>query len=228
MPFITSHGAATVYRTILAVVGWTSIAATCGLLDARPSWQALEMFTTQSNILCAAYFTLAAASMWSGRDRTDRPFAPPWKGVSVMAVTVTFLVAAIVLRMPIRFDTAADASLLGLHVIVPLMAIADPILFDRPGRLRPRDPWIWLSAPLLYLLEFVIVLASGGSLGAGGAATGPGGHASRAPYPFLDVDSLGIPHVALNVTLLAAAIFLLGYLAVLADHLLARRHQVRW
>ena len=63
MPFITSHRAATVYRTILAVVGWTSIAATCGLLDARPSWQALEMFTTQSNILCAAYFTLAAARM---------------------------------------------------------------------------------------------------------------------------------------------------------------------
>lgn len=225
MPLVTSRRTATLYRTILALIGWTSIAATCGLLDARPSWNPLEMFTTQSNILCTTYFTVAAMRLRSGRDRTDSPFAPAWKGVSVMAVTVTLLVAALVLRMSIRFDTAADASLLGLHVIVPLMAIADPILFDRPGRLRLHDPWIWLSAPLLYLIEFAVVLGFGGSLGSGGGTAIPGGRASRAPYPFLDVDALGIPRVALNVGALAIAILLLGYLVVLVDHILARRHQ---
>ena len=126
-------------------------------------------------------------------------------------------------RGPVGWETAAHAAVPGVEVRIPRRAIAYPSRFEAAGGLQLRDPWIWLSAPLAYLFEFVIVLASGGSLGAGGAATGPGGHASRAPYPFLDVDSLGIPHVALNVTLLAAAILLLGYLAVLADHLLARR-----
>lgn len=135
-------------------------------------------------------------------------------------MTLTLLVAWLVLHMSVGFDSAASASLLGLHVVVPLMAIADWLMFDAPGGLRWRDPWLWLAAPLGYLAEFVIVLALGGSLGAGagamgavpdtegsvgGGGTGGSVQASRAPYPFLDVDSLGVGTVALNVAALAAA-----------------------
>lgn len=39
------------------------------------------MFTTQSNILRALYFTVAAVRLWAGRDQSGVPFAPVCKGV---------------------------------------------------------------------------------------------------------------------------------------------------
>lgn len=63
------------------MIGWASIVATTGLIDGRPSWSALEMFTTQSNILRALYFTVAAVRLWAGRDQSGVPFAPVCKGV---------------------------------------------------------------------------------------------------------------------------------------------------
>lgn len=216
------------FKSLLCLIGWVSIVATTGVLDGRASWGALEMFTTQSNIACTLYFTVAAVRLWSGADRPEdgrpgRPFAPVVKGIVTMAVTVTFLVAWLVLRMGVTFESASSASLLGLHVVVPLMALVDCLLFDEPGHLRWRDAWVWLTAPLLYLLEFVVVLAAGGSLGEGGAGPGGAGHVSRAPYPFLDIDSLGVGQVALNVVALAAGVLLLGLAAVVVDRVRARR-----
>lgn len=207
------------FKAVLSAIGWLSIIATTGLLDGNPSWQALEMFTTQSNILAAACFTVASARLLTGRDDARPPFAPAWKGIATMGVAVTFLVAWLVLRMGVSFDSFAGASLLGLHFAVPLLAVADWLIFDPSGLLGWRDPLIWLAAPMAYLVEFAVVLAAGGSLGAGGAigTDGPGDAASRAPYPFLDVDALGLGAVTLNVLALAAAIVALGYVAVALD-----------
>lgn len=216
------------YKTLLSLFGWVSIVATTGFFDGRVSWSSLEMFTTQSNILCALYFTVAAVRLWLGHDRTSIPFAPAWKGIATMAVTITFLVAWLVLHMPISFESAAGASLLGLHVVVPLMAIVDWFIFDPVGRLSWRDPLIWLIAPAAYLVEFVVVIASGGSLGGGTGAVGEMagggfGQASRAPYPFLDFDSLGVPAVVLNVSALAVGVVAIGFAAVAIDHWRGRR-----
>ncbi|WP_051224234.1 Pr6Pr family membrane protein [Pseudoclavibacter soli] len=238
MPLIASRPASAVYKSLLSLIGWVSIIATTGLLDGRASWSALEMFTTQSNILCTLYFTVATVRLWAGRDAVGQPFAPVVKGIATMAVTITFLVAWLVLHMSVSFGSAADASLLGLHVVVPLMAVADWVLFDAPGRLRWRDALLWLIAPMLYLVEFAVVLAAGGSLGGGagiapdgagagaaGAAGAAGGMArtSRAPYPFLDVDSLGVGQVVLNVAALAAGIVVLGLAAIALDRWRGRR-----
>lgn len=177
------------------------------------------MFTTQSNILCVVYFTVAALRLWAGHDRTGKIFAPVLKGIATMGVTVTLLVAWLILRMPIGFSSAASASLLGLHVLVPLLAIADWPLFSSAGSTHWRDPWLWLLAPVGYVVEFALVLLSGGSLGAGAGAGA--GHVSRAPYPFLDVDALGVVGVARNVIAIAIGIILLGYLAVAVDKMAA-------
>ncbi|MCH4249620.1 MAG: Pr6Pr family membrane protein [Microbacteriaceae bacterium] len=171
------------------------------------------MFTTQSNLLCAGYFTVAALRLWMGRDRGGRAFAPALKGMATMGVTVTLLVAWLILGMSIGFSSASAASLLGLHVLVPILAVADWPLFSSAGSARWKDPWLWVLAPVGYLAEFVLVLVSGGSLGAG--------HGSRAPYPFLDVDALGVGGVTRNVIAMAIGVILLGYLAVVADKMAA-------
>lgn len=216
MTFRRSWRASAAYKAVLIAIGWVSVVATTGVFDGQFSLAPLGMFTTQSNLLCVAYFTVAAVRLWLGHDRDSRPFAPAWKGIATMAVAVTLLVAWLILRMSVTFESAASASLLGLHVLVPLMAIGDGLLFDRPGLLRWRDPWLWLIAPVVYLGEFVVVTAAGGQLG-GGTAAGPGGGTSRAPYPFLDVETLGVGGVALNAAMIAAAVLAVGCVVVLVD-----------
>ncbi len=208
-------------KLVISAVGWISIVATTGAFDGAFSWVALGMFTTQSNILCAVYFTIATGRLLAGKDRTGRPFAPVFKGIATMSVVVTFLVAWLILHMAVSFESAAGASLLGLHILVPLMAVADTVLFDARGQLRWRDAFYGLTAPLLYLAEFVIVTAFGGQLGAGMA--GPGASTSSAPYPFLDVATLGVAGVSASVLAIAVGVLLCGIVGVALDRLVGRR-----
>ncbi len=110
MPLINSWRVSAAYKTVLSVIGWVSIVAMLGVFDGHPSWTALEMFTTQSNILATSYFTVAAARIWAGQDRSGTPFAPAWKGIATMSVTIPFLVAWLVLRMPSGSGTLNTTS----------------------------------------------------------------------------------------------------------------------
>lgn len=61
------------------------------------------------------YFTVAAIRLWTGRDDGPGPYAPVWKCISTMGVTVTFLVFWLILRMGVSFESFSSAALLGLH-----------------------------------------------------------------------------------------------------------------
>lgn len=97
-----------------------------------------------------------------------------------------------------------------VHGVIPLMALADWILFVPHGKLRPNAALLWLIYPVLYAV-FIFVRAD---LGA------PLYGSTRYPYPFVDVDLLG-GYVVLTVAALAAAFYGLGRLTVFADRKIA-------
>ena len=166
-------------------------------------------FTIQSNTILAAVLAWSVVAGLRGRGHP-----PAWlKGGAALFVTITGVVyntvlnpgggegAVLLLQGEVENDT--------LHVLVPLLAVLDVLLWDRHGLLRWRHAALWLLYPLAY---FGFVLARG-PLVAG---------TDRYPYFFVDVDRYGYPGVLRNALVCTVAFWLLGVLFVAADRLLAR------
>ena len=135
-------------------------------------------------------------------------------------ITITFVVYWAMLSWQ-NFDMGGgDPSRVALvsaanyvvHGVVPILAIADWILFLPHGRLRAKDAALWLIYPIAYAV-FIFIRAEVGA---------PFYGTTRYPYPFIDVDQIG-GWVALVVPVMAAAFYALGRLYVFLDKKLALR-----
>ncbi|MGW3602066.1 Pr6Pr family membrane protein [Micromonospora sp. NPDC005161] len=175
----------------------------------------LPYFTIQSNVAVGALAAYAGLSAW--RDRPDPPSA--LRGAVTLYITITGVVYHLVLANPAspfamaQPDRAAGEALGNqlLHTVVPLLAVADWVLFDQRARLRLRYAAWWLAFPLGYL----------------GFALLRGLVVHRYPYPFLDAGELGYAGVAISALSFAVAFWLLGLLFVGIDRTFARRTATR-
>jgi hypothetical protein len=147
----------------------------------------LITFTYQANVLAAAYY------LWS----LFSPRADDRAGVR--GAVVLYVVVAGVLWNLLLTDYSmgyTPANIL-LHIVVPVLAAVDWFAVGRRGRMvRWWQPLLWLVYPAAYLVLALVVLNRAGR---------------RAPYYFLDPDSVGMAVVTVNVGLLAAFILALGY-----------------
>lgn len=132
-----------------------------------------------------------------------------FKFMITMSIMLTGLVAHFMLRkMFVNMESEVKAGLVLLHYVVPIATFLDWILFDEKGRTDRKMPLFAALFPIIYVAVSMI---------AAQFMTGD----NRYPYPFLNVDMLGAGTVAMNIVLLTAAFFTVGYLGVWADHRLA-------
>ncbi|MBV9616859.1 MAG: Pr6Pr family membrane protein, partial [Ktedonobacteraceae bacterium] len=181
----------------------------------------LLYFTIQSNLLLALCIAYAA---WATLRNLPGP-APLLKGAVTVYITITCLVYNLILAKAAGSSPPTPGTiivpLLGgtlsndlLHIIAPLMAVLDWLLFDAHGHLRWRYPLRWLAYPLAYL-AFVLIR--------GVLISGPFQYPYlHYPYPFLNVDKIGYSGVALNTLIYGIAFWLIGLAFVIGDQLLAR------
>ncbi|MFI7600916.1 Pr6Pr family membrane protein [Actinoplanes sp. NPDC049681] len=163
----------------------------------------LPYFTIQSNV---AYGVFAAWTVFR-----DRPTPPALKGAVTLYVSITGLVYHLVLANPASGFSMGPvhrnlAEAIGnqlLHTVVPLIAVADWLVFDERRRFRWRYAVYWLAFPLAYL-AFALLR---------GLVT------HTYPYPFIDVGDLGYGGVALSTLFFAVAFWLLGLAFVAIDRL---------
>lgn len=147
----------------------------------------LTTFTYQVNVLAAAYYAWSLASA-----RADP--RPGLRGAVVLYVVVAGLVWNVFLTGQSMGYTPANIL---LHVVMPALALADWLLVGRDqGEVRWWQPIVWLAYPVGYLGLALAVLNEAGR---------------RAPYYFLDPDSVGVAAVIGNVGLLAAGFAGIGY-----------------
>lgn len=150
------------------------------------AWR-LITFTYQANVLAAAYYSW---SLFSAR-ADDR--------AGVRGAVVLYVVVAGILWNLLLTDYSmgyTPANIL-LHIVVPVLATVDWLLVARGQRnIRWWQPLVWLIYPAAYVLLALLVLNRAGR---------------RAPYYFLDPDSVGMMVVVINVGLLALFILALGY-----------------
>jgi hypothetical protein len=181
----------------------------------------LLYFTIQSNLILTLFIAYAAWTIWSNRTGP----APFLKGAVTVYITITCLVYNLILAKaaassPPPPGTIMDPLLGGtlsndlLHMIAPIMAILDWVLFDAHGNLSWRYPLQWLVYPLAYL-AFVLIR--------GVLVTGPFLYPNlHYPYPFLNVDKIGYGGVALNTLIYGIAFWLIGIAFVILDRTLTR------
>lgn len=194
-------------RLALSVVGLTGLGIQLGIFQGNFSWSMLRMFTVLSNLVCTAWFLGAAVSQIRGR---EKPFCPGWKGVCVLSISLTGLVAALLLRNMVSFHSAQGISMFLLHVVMPLGTVLDWLAFDEKGHWSRRAPLFWLIPPYAY---FGYILLSARFLR----------RRMRFPYPFLNYEKLGAGRVALIVLGLTAVFLALGYAYQALDSRLASR-----
>lgn len=147
----------------------------------------LITFTYQANTLAAAYYAWSLISP-KADGRTGL------RGAVVLYVVVAGLIWNLFLTERSMGYTFANIL---LHVIVPVLALADWLLVGRgTAPARWWQPFAWLLYPAAYGVVAVVVLNRVGR---------------RAPYFFLDPTSVGVTAVAANIGLLGAGILGLGF-----------------
>jgi hypothetical protein len=217
-PGLTRARAAFVFRCAFVLVSAIGLAANLGLLEGRFIPSQLNYYTVLSNLFCLVYFAVdlplsgRAARGLAEPGRTTT--LPRVKGAVVMAITVTFLIFNVALAPTYFFDPDYDfftVSNLVLHYVAPVAVVIDWLVFDRKGLLRWVDPLIWLAIPAAFLLY----------TGLHAPFIGPifEPEHSRYPYPFLDVDALGLARVAVNAAVAGACFAVVGYAVFGVDRL---------
>jgi hypothetical protein len=170
----------------------------------------LLAYTVQSNILTAALFGILLVRTLRPAPGGERGPGVPGKPYSffprlsafvTFAIFVTMLVFWFILApgMTVRALLAPDN--LAVHLITPLLMLADYLLFAERGKLRIYDPLLCAVIPYAYLLEAMAI-----GLTRSVRYDSLGNH-SYYPYMFLDVDRFG-PGVILMVG--AMTLFFLG------------------
>lgn len=213
-----------VFIVIAAVCG---ILLQCGVADGQFSFETFRMFTTLSNLAVAVYFAwhVVAALRGSsgagddkrvpGKGRGRRAAEVPsymykWKFMVMMGILLTGLVAHFMLRG--MFDSLPSAERFGitlLHYVVPIAVLLDWILCDERGMVRAWMPPFAALFPVIYGAASMTIVG----------ITGSGNY----PYPFLNVDELGLGTVLLVMAGLAAGFMIVGYILYFLDRLAARR-----
>ncbi|WP_223623549.1 Pr6Pr family membrane protein [Microbacterium sp. EST19A] len=223
-PRLLAHAAlnarpiALVYRLLALAAIVTGIVRYSDILTGQPDGTTLLFYTMLSNLICLTWMLLLIIRTVRdlrrrGPSGTSTPNAR-WSGAVMMAITVTMLIYLVVL-VPTRIQDG-DSDIFSLtdtliHVVTPCLLIVDWLFFVPKGAFRRFDPLLWTLLPYTYLLFAFIFGAAGGEFTPG----------QRYPYPFMDVETLGLQGVALWIVALTIALIAVGYVYLLVDRVLA-------
>lgn len=157
----------------------------------------LSTFTYQVNVLAAAYY------LWT----LARPRADARVGIRG-AVVLYVLIAGVIWNLFLTgYSMGYTPANMLLHVVVPVLALTDWLLVGRDqAQVRWWQPVAWLAYPTAYLALALVVLNNAGR---------------RAPYYFLDPDTVGTATVVMNICVLAGGALMLGYTLLVINRAVA-------
>jgi hypothetical protein len=196
-----------IFKCLILLSAVAGILLQCEVGTSNFSLYSFRMFTTLSNLAVAAFYLvyLIAEKRKPASAKCSVEFGY-CKFLITMSIVLTGLVAHFMLRgMFDQMDAIAKVGLTLLHYVVPIGTFLDWLIFDIKGKTTWKMPLFAALFPIVYVIASMI---------AAQFLTGE----NKYPYPFLNVDTLGVGAVTLNIILLAAAFLAVGYLGVAVDH----------
>lgn len=222
---IKNRTAQLIFQSFYCAFGVVGIAASLGLFDMVWRWDFYIHFTNLSNYLCIGimFFELVQTAKRKGDGFVST--LPLLKFIGCLAILLTFLVFNLLLANEPTRDPALNykVSSIVFHVILPIMFVADWVLFYERGKVKATYPVCSCAFPLLYA-AFVFVhawLYKFDSSIPNFTNSGPFIY----PYFFVNLETLGWGGVGKWVAILSVCFVAVGYLFFALDRLLAKRKQ---
>ena len=205
---------ASIFASIIALFAWFGLGLQLFLLlDNTPAngmtpLQAvarfLLFFTILTNLIVATGITsrLIAPAHFIGR-YFSRPSVATAVTVYILMVGITYNVVLRGLYKLEGLNRVADEI---LHVVVPVLYTVFWILFVRKGKLKWKHPIPWLIYPGLYLIYALL----------------RGKLEGFYPYPFINVNELGMQRVLLHSAGIMVLFLGISYLLVFVDRRMSK------
>lgn len=200
-----------IFQSFFCAFGVVGIFSSIGFFDYKFYDVFYVMFTNLSNYLCVgimfAQLVQTAKKKGDGYVNT----APILMFIAMLGILLTFLVFNIMLA-PTR-EAALNFSVGSIlfHVVLPLMFIADWILFYERKQIKWYYPLLSVFFPLTYA-AFIFIRAW--ALNFNPSAP------SIYPYFFLNLDNLGVAGVAKWILILFVCFVVVGYIFFAFDRLI--------
>jgi hypothetical protein len=188
--------------SVIAVIAWAALIAQTHVTIDRTLARGLSVFdalarmssylTNLTVLACAICFTCVALR------RYRSPVAHFFRQPTVVTAVVVYMVFVglaynLLLRgywSPAMFRRVLNES---LHSVLPMLAALYWVLFVPRFHLRWRHGLLWLVYPVAYLA----------------VTFWRGSRSDFYPYPFINVDELGVEHVMINSALLFGGFLML-------------------
>lgn len=215
---IKNRTAQLVYLSMACAFGLVAFAASLGLFDYKWRWDFYIHFTNISNYLCIGMLFLELIQTIRKKKNDYVSVFPIFKFVTVLGILLTFIIFNVMLA-PIReqYLNFTVASIM-LHVVIPILYIADWFLFYERGKVKMVYPFISMLLPLTYV-AFVFIHAAMykfDSTISNYIGDGPFIY----PYFFLNVETQGVGGVIKWVVMLSLGFVAAGFLFYGIDRVL--------
>lgn len=184
-----------------AVMAWAAVLTEYylifGLMDASNTEITIRFFsffTIWTNLLIAIYFTAILTS----KDLQVKQFFERPGMLTSIAIYITLVGSIYHLLLTAVWSPHGLAKIVNefLHTIIPIYVIVFWVLYEKKTKLKWKQIARWLIFPLAYLMVAMI----------------RGRISGWYPYPFFDLNELGISHLVLNIGMLLIYFFVLAIL----------------
>jgi len=213
------------FRAVAFVVCIIGILFNIGLFDGALDGVGLLYYTLQSNILVIILFGVLIFKTAQGLKREGKEgscsYYPRISAGVLLCIMLTFIVFWAILA-PFAGELSGYLSSymnLSVHLICPLLMLADYILFTERGKIKKYDPLIFSIVPILYFIQATILGFAGANY-----KLPMEEEIKNFPYFFMDYYKEGA-WVALYIVALAAFYIGLGYLLWFIDGRISRKKQ---
>jgi hypothetical protein len=177
---------------------------------------AFAFFTIISNSSAFIYLlvSLVMKAMCGGNH--SKPVAPRVRG---MIITALLLLTIVYWAM---IASSSDAGLLStpnltIHLLVPILFLADWIFFDQKEKWSVVEPIRWSLMWFGYCLLVFAMATSGLTFQH---------NTSRFPYAFFDADVMGLGNVIIIMGIILVAFLIVGYGVVGLDRLFSKLEKI--
>ena len=201
-----------IFQSFFCAFGIIGIIASLGIFDMTWRWDFYIHFTNLSNYLCVGIMFAELVQTAQKKENSYVSTLPLLKFISCLGILLTFLVFNILLAGEATRDPALNFKVNSVlfHDIIPIMYIADWILFYEHKKVKWNWPIISATFPLVYVI-FIFLHAWAYKFDAtilNYTKTG----SFIYPYFFLNLETLGIAGVLKWVGILAVGFIVFGYI----------------
>ena len=224
---IKSRTAQLIFYTVYCTLGFIGTVASLGIFDNINTirWDFYVHFTNISNFLCIGVMLAALIQTAKKKEDSYVSAAPMLKFIGMLGILLTFLVFNIMLAGAEGRDPQANwrVGSLIFHVVLPILYIADWVLF----RERRKCEWYYPIASIGFPLAYVIfLLIQAVILGFDSSILIPTTTTPLIyPYFFVNLDTQGVPGVLMWIGILSVAFVAVGFAFYGLDRLVKKNKE---